>query len=151
MGAEQSAAADRCHAPTPAQAVIDTQECSWTAAQGAGPTARESAGAVVGLASGGEALVILGGRDAASEHNDVWSRQLDGSDWLRLEPKGRAPRARSGHTVIEAPGVGLVVFGGLSHEKGYMSDVALHAQSQIRRNQCYGVRLGQYRSQNVWL
>ena len=119
MGNEQST-----EGAAAAQQHVDTVECPWSpfAGSGARPSPREAAGAAVG-----DRLVVVGGRDAEGEHNDVWSRPVAGGEWTMHEAGGRATRARSGHTVVNAPGVGLVVFGGLSHEKGYLSDVALLA------------------------
>ena len=51
---------------------------------------------------------------------------LKGNAWQQMMAGGRPMRPRGAHTAVIAPNVGIVVFGGLSHEKGgYLSDVAL--------------------------
>ena len=131
MGAENSTASgDERHAPTAAQGLVDTQEAAWsplgcqTGDHGPTPSPREAAGGIVH-----EKFVVFGGHDAQAEHNDVWLQRLGERDWHCANVGGRAPRARSGHTAVAVPGVGLVVFAGLSHEKGYLSDVALLSEA----------------------
>ena len=118
MGAEQSVPIDENAPPQEAAASGTTREVAWTAAAGDGeaPSPRVGAGGPVG-----NSLVLVGGHGQAEELADVWS--LTSGAWCRLEPEGRAPRPRGGHTVVSAEGVGLIVFGGLSHDRGYLSDV----------------------------
>ena len=73
--------------------------------------------------------MVFGGHGAQPEDDEVWALCQD-AKWARLEPRsagpGRTPCARSGHTAAWVSGIGLVVFGGLSHEKGrYLSDCHL--------------------------
>ena len=107
---------------------MDTQDLTYRQLKpaGGGPSARETAGAGVSLADGSAATFLMGGHGVAEEDNEVWAKKQDNDTWERIAAGGRAPRARSGHAVVWAEGVGLVVFGGLSHEKGgYVNDVAL--------------------------
>ena len=124
MGNEQSAAS------APLQAAADSCEVSCDSLPGNGPSERETAGAFFSRGGTG-ALVVFGGhgtdeQGADQAHNDVWVLP-SGAGWQLCNPDGRAARARSGHTVSSVPDVGLVVFGGLCHEKGYLSDVTLLA------------------------
>ena len=121
MGNEQS---------TALQKVADSHEVSCASLSGIGPSSRETSGAFFTHGNSG-ALVIIGGHGAAeagadAEYNDVWALP-SGGGWQSCSPSGRAALARSGHTVTSVTGVGLVVFGGLSQEKGYLNDVALLA------------------------
>ena len=134
MGAEQSSTAavegDHSAAAAQLQAAADGRPIKCDAlAGGAAPTPRETAGAFYSK-DGTSALVLFGGHgtdaDDDQEHNDVWVLP-SGGQWQPCSAGGRTPRARSGHTVTAVPKVGLVVFGGLSHEKGYLQDVALLA------------------------
>ena len=117
----------RVRPTTPAPAWLESTatsaEASWTEINDAGgtdkPPARETSGAVDGDGN----LFLIGGRDAKDEYADVHVRGAAGG-WFKPEPAGRPPRARSGHSVV-ATRDGLVVFGGLSHERGYLSDVQL--------------------------
>ena len=71
--------------------------------------------------------MLVGGHNLEEEYSDVWSFGA-GASWIKHEPEGRAPRARGGHTAVSAPAHGLVVFGGISHERGgYLADVNLLA------------------------
>ena len=127
MGNEQSstASADGGHEPTHAQKLVDECVCKWQIFEAlASPSPRETAGAVMG-----DQFVVVGGHDADDERNDVHTCDAQGQ-WTPAVLEGRPPRARSGHTVVAAPGVGIVVFGGLSHERGYLGDVALLSTSE---------------------
>ena len=67
---------------------------------------------------------VVGGHSNEEEFDDVWTLGPDASAWVKKEPSGRVPRGRGGHTVVADPAHGLVVFGGISHERGgYLSDV----------------------------
>ena len=120
MGNEQSAAAQPADVP----------EVNCGSLPGDGPSAREAAGAFFSK-GGNSALVVFGGHGTDAEgadqaHNDVWVLP-SGAGWQQCSPEGRAALPRSGHTVSSVADVGLLVFGGLCHEKGYLSDVALLA------------------------
>ena len=59
-------------------------------------------------------MIVFGGRDVSSSHNDVWEVTLSGSPaWSELAPSGSSPLERSGHTAIyDATRDRMVVFGG---------------------------------------
>ena len=108
----------------------DVPEVTCGSLPGDGPSAREAAGAFFSK-GGNSALVVFGGHGTDAEgadqaHNDVWVLP-SGAGWQQCSPEGRVALPRSGHTVSSVADVGLLVFGGLCHEKGYLSDVALLA------------------------
>jgi hypothetical protein len=76
------------------------------------PEAREAATWTVDPASG--AAYLFGGRGVGGDLGDLWAYDLAADRWLRLEPIGEAPAARSGHVAAWLDGLGLVVFGGRS-------------------------------------
>ena len=120
MGNEQSAAGQPADVP----------EVNCGSLPGDGPSAREAAGAFFSK-GGNSALVVFGGHGTDAEgadqaHNDVWVLP-SGAGWQQCSPEGRAALPRSGHTVSSVADVGLLIFGGLCHEKGYLSDVTLLA------------------------
>ena len=130
MGAESSTLVEsssaRAVAPaTDAQAAADTVEIAWKEATHSAVSPRVTQGAAI--ADGAKAVVVCG-HDLEAEYADAWLLDGEAGAWKAIDAAGRAPRARGGHTVIAVPGVGVVVFGGISHEKGgYLSDVAVLA------------------------
>ena len=130
MGAESSTLVEsssaRAVAPaTDAQAAADTVEIAWKEATHSAVSPRVTQGAAI--ADGAKAVVVCG-HDLEAEYADAWLLDGEGGAWKAIDAGGRGPRARGGHTVIAVPGVGVVVFGGISHEKGgYLSDVAVLA------------------------
>ena len=129
-GAHASSSSSRVLAPPPpAQNAVDAHVDSLTTtsaqAEGlpqdvGGPSPRVGAGGVLG-----NDLIVVGGHAAGDELADVWSLSCNTLTWKKLEPAGRPPRPRGGHTAVAVDELGVVVFGGLSHDKGYLGDVAL--------------------------
>jgi N-acetylneuraminic acid mutarotase len=63
-------------------------------------------------------LVVFGGWDGASYRNDVWALSLTGAPaWTRLQPGGRQPAGRVGHSAVYDPARDrMLVFGGYSFD-----------------------------------
>ena len=136
MGNEQSTpgatssspdAASSAHA-SPLQAAADARDVAWSpcaTAKNACPAPRVGAGAVLDDGT----LVVIGGHSNEEEFGDVWALgAADETQWVKREPAGQAPRVRGGHSVVYDPNHGLVVFGGISHERGgYLADVQVLA------------------------
>lgn len=107
----------------------------WTAGSAAdAPSARETSGTVAGKTGEGDVcLFVAAGRAAQQEFNDVHC-YTSGTGWKNIMPSGPAPRLRSGHALVHAQltldnaqgesavGPGLVLFGGMSSDRGYLSD-----------------------------
>ena len=133
MGNEQSQ--QRCVAPpTELQSALDTQEVLIAPiSAGAAPSPRETAGCAAKFANRQSGLVLFGGHGEQPEDNELWALGPD-QKWARVESDaGRKPGARSGHTAAWVSGVGLIVFGGLSHEKGrYLSDCHLLSDDGLK-------------------
>ncbi|KAL1521410.1 hypothetical protein AB1Y20_021074 [Prymnesium parvum] len=137
MGNEQSTqATNRVEAwSSQLQSALGTQEVVFENVEHAtSPTKRETAGAATP-----SSLLLFGGHGELPEDNELWSlRSAPKAQWERVETGVagglvRTPCARSGHSAVWADGVGLVVFGGLSHEKGrYLSDAHLLRQDEGR-------------------
>lgn len=99
----------------------------WQGAVTAGPSARETVG-VSGAALGpcaDEALLLVGGRSADAEHNDVALFDRKSRAWAQLAPAGTPPAARTGHTAVLVPSIGIIVHGGFTDKGGFLSDTAL--------------------------
>ena len=132
MGAEQSTEAPttatsggRVSAPRPrAQCAANATSLSWKSSEPttSSPSPRVGAGGALG-----DSLIVVGGHGAGGEAlADVWIHHITSGAWKQPEPAGRAPRARGGHTAVAVKNLGMVTFGGLSHDRGgYLSDVAL--------------------------
>lgn len=99
---------------------------SWESPQveAKAPSARECV-AVCGSLAGRESMLILAGRGADSAHNDVATYDASACSWSAVVPSGTPPPARSGHTAVHVPGVGVILHGGASEETGFLSDTAL--------------------------
>jgi len=131
MGAEASTAAVGAEgaAASELQAqVAAAKHPSWeNQTRGANaPCARECI-AVMGTASAGasEAMFVLAGRGADAAYGDVAVYETSARCWSATAPRGAPPAARSGHTAVLVPGVGIIVQGGLSDETGFLADTAL--------------------------
>ena len=114
------------------EALESAPPAAWVAGPSEGaPSPRESAAAIITSAAAAERLCIVGGRGEIDkltgepvEYDDVHILSGDGT-WSSPKPSGRTPRSRSGHTALHLPGLGLLVYGGLSAERGYLSDASL--------------------------
>jgi hypothetical protein len=87
----------------------------WTRVDIPGPAPRPRGWASVVLDTRRNRMIVFGGRSAGEELlNDCWAWPLDGSTgWVRLDPKGEAPKARFGHTAIyDERQDRIIVFGG---------------------------------------
>ena len=107
-------------------ALCDRQECL--------PSAEVRSGAVLDDGT----LVVIGGHSNEEEFGDVWALgAADETQWVKREPAGQAPRVRGGHSVVYDPNHGLVVFGGISHERGgYLADVQVLAPDLVHGSPC---------------
>ena len=97
---------------------------AWTPISplGVGPGARASHAAVYDPDN--HRMLVLGGFDGASHHNDVWALSFDGDPaWTQIAPSGDAPPPRSHHVAIfDPPRHRVVLFGGTS-DSGPLNDV----------------------------
>jgi len=128
MGNQPSAPIGDAPTVAPAQRLVEGVEALWGAVPATGPPGcRATAGDIVQIA-GEPTLVVCGGNGLEDEFDDVWS--FSSGPWRRHDPDGRKPKPRGGHTAVATP-EGVVVFGGISHEKGgYLADVALLSPDQ---------------------
>ena len=60
----------------------------------------------------GRTAYLFGGRDGATDFDDLWAFDLASDTWQRINPTGDAPPARFGHEAAWVAGRGLVLFGG---------------------------------------
>ena len=60
----------------------------------------------------GTLAYLFGGRDGGVVFDDLWRYDLKADAWSKLEPEGKRPDARFGHTANWVKGVGLVVWSG---------------------------------------
>ena len=75
-----------------------------------GPAAREDHTWTVD--QDGRHAYLFGGRDGGRTFDDLWRYDLEADTWENLEPAGRAPNARFGHSSVWVDDLGLVVFAG---------------------------------------
>ena len=132
MGAEVSTNGEEGSAedaaPTKLQAALEKVPApTWqTGAAANAPTPRETSGATLD----GAGLFVIAGRGKEEEHSDV--HFYGASGWQTAQSEGIPFRKRSGHSVVQATvdvgdgaspaGPALIVFGGATEMKGYLSD-----------------------------
>lgn len=101
-------------APIPGLALPLSGSDAWNllAPPGSSPSARYYNSAIYDAKRA--RMVVFGGIDSRSSHNDVWALSLSGNpEWSALAPTGNAPSARYGHSAIYDPARDrMVVFGG---------------------------------------
>jgi uncharacterized protein (TIGR03437 family) len=75
----------------------------WSRANPAGAIPSPRIHAPVAYDSVGRELFLFGGLDASGDRNDLWAYSVDNQQWTQLNPAGRAPNPRHGHTVTLEP------------------------------------------------
>lgn len=91
--------------------VTDVDAMEWVNLQAPGPSPRHTPAAVYDPE--GERIVLMGGRGAGGDLNDVWAFDLQTSSWQQLQPAGQAPRPRFSHNAVyDAPNRRMLIWSG---------------------------------------
>ena len=80
------------------------------AIEGAAPAPRDAHTWTVDPSA--QAAYLFGGRDGATEFDDLWRFDLRTERWELLDPPAPSPAARFGHNAVWLEGRGLVIFAG---------------------------------------